>query len=530
LSKQHKEIQTNLGEVATKLQEKNLNALLALSVRIAEHPNEKLIEKFTEFCLEYERVLIQNKVDATDQDAKLKSMDLLEPLTLEDICALLGSKDINARSMGAMIFVDYALSRSDALFIEELVTCGAIENLLLSIQHQPTNEKDRHLIDELKFFATKSIADLCWAPNHFKLRQHIVDNKQVPIATVIDRLIEQIGTNDPDLVGVSVTTLALLGRGGISGVDHLICIERNGLKAFTILAQKIASNPRDKNAIYVSQALAWLSSSDTDIKLEMIRNKSLLAALVQLCYQRDITIKCLAMITLGNICQNPEIWGRPALYSEMSVIVDDLVHNHNVVDLLAETVVDDNLELQYNSIVTLTQLLGFQHARTRFDILGGEMLLFDIMVNPQYSAIKDQASKSIRFYRTLQDYGDRMGDILLPKFRLNHSQQQQRLVSPSPQPPQPTIIDDIEDQKKKTNESFDDLMASLEQESPKKKKKEKKKKKKRVTERDVSPIVTPSVTPSYPEKKDSTPDMYRLFINEFSKGMTELATQLCWGD
>jgi septum formation inhibitor MinC len=526
LLKQYERAHLNFEQALDKLDNTHLTVLEALCKRISKD-REHLINKFIDYCHQYEQVLIQDQIDATDPNFK----DVLEPLTLEDIVSLVGSKDINARSMGAMIFVDYALSRSDATFIEELVQSGGIDDILRSIQW---NGDERHLIEELKFFATKALADLCWAPNHFPLRLHIVENENVPVENLIDRLIEQISnSSDSDLIGVSVSALALLGRGGISGIDHMICIDRIGLRAFTPLLQKCSHNPRDKNCLYVCQALAWLSSSDADIKLEMIKNKVMLESLIRLIKQQwDTNVLSLSLIILGNICQNPEIWGKPSLYDEMSQIVGDLTDgNYGVlmIDYLVNYLTNENLEIQYNAIVTLTQMLGFRHARHRFDQLGGEMVLFDLVSVP-YAAIREQASKSIRFYRTLQDYGDRMGDILLPKFRLNHTQQQQLQNHQSQSPPQSQQQSTPPRPKKKKKEaSIDDLLATLQTKKKKKKKVKQKKTQDVIVQTPPSPPSPPSPPPQ-PDHINENTDMYRVFINEFEKGMTNLANHLSWGE
>lgn len=601
LSKQYKQAQTNFVQGIDRLnttEDQELNILRTLSSRIVELVEQqydvvKLIEKFNNYCTQYERVIVQDELSIVQDDERMKNLDLCETLTIEDIVSLAASKDVNARTMGAVIFVDYALSRSDATFISEMIASGGIEAILESIQ----SEGNDHLIEELKFFATKALSDLCWAPNHFEIRSFIVQNEAIPFENIIDRLIQQLTSQDNELVCVTVSALALLGRGGISDIDYMICIEHGAIDALVPLLSKYSHQPRDKNCIYIVQALAWLSSSDTDIKIEMMKNQVMIESLARLIKQNfDATVKNLSIIILGNICQNPEIWGRPQVYDTLTQIVKTLTNSpYMIVDLLVDLFSNQNLEIQYNAIVTLTQTLGFKAARERFDFLGGEMILFDL-VSASHSIIRDQASKSIRFYRTLQDYGDRMGDILLPKFRLNHSQQQQQqraLNAMSTNIDQRTIVERKNNAKSnnkvvnngktatnitsKENQEYNfhltNLLADLDEQdnkkgvSPKKgknkqkktleqqpsaavKKSKKKEKAKQAIKQNETPVkqvssltdeersstisngddgVTSTVEQE-PLKEKRDQDLYRIFITEFEKGMINLAYNLDWGD
>lgn len=237
------------------------------------------------------------------------------------------------------------------------------------------------------------------------------------------------------------------------------------------------------------------------------------------------------------------------------------------------------VELQYNSLVTLTQLIGFKHVRAKLDRLGGEKI-FHPMLTSEYAGLREIASKAVRFYRTLQDYGDRIGDILIPKFRCvqqGEIEPPNLLMKPHTETKKNTGTSSILESsanEKETFEAISHIMNGLfgvasvwdadnkkgggnsKKQSPRKQSRKKQEPAQSTAKVEKSKKETSNEKPkngskkeipiaSKPQKpKDSknvgntkttilTPqsekDMYVIFLREFEKGMVQVATRLGWG-
>lgn len=162
-----------------------------------------------------------------------------------------------------------------------------------------------------------------------------------------------------------------------------------------------------------------------------------------------------AIVLIGNIYQNPDVWGRPHLYDRVANHIDFLVKKGLMTVIYRNlllpkttfqsakssssstrgTLVEWQLELQFNSLVTLTHLIGFNLVAQFVEKAGGEETIFHPLLSSQYSGMRDYAIKAIRFYRTLQNNGDHMGDMLMihRSSRLFPQQEQQLKQQPKRQ-------------------------------------------------------------------------------------------------
>jgi hypothetical protein len=410
-----------------------LNTLCELSERIltiseiqekkrSESKREEfqtLVQKLCMYCEEYEKMIVHFELELIElhHGELLQTINLDMPLSIEDIVTLAQSQDINARSMGAVLLSDKfdELSQTtntddQSILIKSLDESRCIEAIIDSIM----NWKDT----ELRFFATKALSDLGWSATT-ELRWRIINSK------VLIELISQLRSEDPDLIGVSVSAIALLGRGG-TGIDRIIR-EQGGLDALSSLLANCTEN--DKNLGYIMQAFTWLSG-DIDNKIYIAHDKYTIPIMYNIAKSNKNSVaRKFSIVALGNILQNPEIWGRPENYENINTIVKKLVED-GIIDVLMKyamiesynddysTVSIETMELQVNSLNTLTHLLGFKIVRDKLESMGGERLFYDLLYTSTSSVLSDILSKAIRFYRTLQDYGDHMADVLLPRYRL----------------------------------------------------------------------------------------------------------------
>lgn len=102
---------------------------------------------------------------------------------------------------------------------------------------------------EFQYFTIKAIGDLCWLSD-VEIRWKFVE------LGCIESLIKLLDSDDTDIIGVSLTTLSLIGRGG-SGIDKIIR-EKGGIEK---LLQLLEKTPLDAPIIpYLTQTLSWLTN------------------------------------------------------------------------------------------------------------------------------------------------------------------------------------------------------------------------------------------------------------------------------
>lgn len=118
------------------------------------------------------------------------------------------------------------------------------------------NQGLKHIVDSLKindselvYFTIKAIGDLCWLSD-VEIRWKFVE------LGCLELLINLLDSDDIDIVGVSITTLSLIGRGG-SGIDKVIR-EKNGIEKLIRLFEKFPLN--SPIIPYLIQALNWLTN------------------------------------------------------------------------------------------------------------------------------------------------------------------------------------------------------------------------------------------------------------------------------
>ena len=437
----------------------------------------------------------QNSENFTDYDEDLVNDENDFGLNILDIYCLASSPtDINCRSMGAVLLVDYIASA-----VNECSRAMSEDFDKIDIQNKKENksvleeifkeEEERSLIlngidsildslclwddQELKLFSTRAVTDLCSVDTDCSLRRRIVQYEDgdalrqiIQQLSLIDYIILDIGECDHqlcDLLDASVSALASIARGGSSDISRTI-YEMNGLVALSPILLQVSRSLAVQRmpvvkAVYIAQCYAYLSVENFDVKEAIVSDEKTLIALYKLSHQIiDVEAKNFAIITIGNSCQNPECWGKPLLLKQISEQVNNTLISKGYLELLLDIIkkvpnpnspfgkpgIDMSLiELQYNSINTMTGLLGFESGRKRFEKNKGEEILTDIIFNSKFEALRDVSAKARTFYITLNDYGDNISEFVFTKFKILNFLDSRHDVSEPPKPIQTEPIKSI---------------------------------------------------------------------------------------
>lgn len=465
------------------------------------------------YCEEYEQMIIQWEVEwiAIHHAEYLNTVNIDTPLSIVDIVKLASSTDINARSMGVVLMggkfdgTSYGSSaNSDVLDSEQEMIDLFVESGALTAISDSLRLPQYNTDSELRFFATKTLADICWAGN-IDTRWQIVHEGFIPIlceqmqshhhhhrhASIMNNVGDNSGSssggagNDQgmmseinesdDLVGITATTLGLLGRGG-SGIDKVMR-EHGAIDAIL----KACHTMKPPNSDYCIQAISRLSG-DTETKVLIICDRIFMSLVVQLVkdgltsYATRLSTTKSALIILGNVCQNPEVWGYPHLYNQVEQTIRDFpelfsclfeyvigLRRHNNIppsqaaatsnhsgnnqnkknskgnnnnskdsrirgiggdiNKREDRTEDDDedpdiFQLRMYAINAITQLLGFKVIREGVESCGGEQVFYDILSSCHNSTLSQAITQAIRYYITLQHYGDHMKSALVPQYRL----------------------------------------------------------------------------------------------------------------
>ncbi|KAL0478512.1 hypothetical protein AKO1_008190 [Acrasis kona] len=516
---------------ASKPDDKVLQALLLLSTKLLEsskeHTETLLTDKLIELSLEYEKQMIK---DALSAGVKQKEQSIhailedLDPLPLDDVVSLVGSSDISARSLGITIFIDYALQQNQVKNVEEIMSCGGLESILQSliIHIDGPNDCDIKLINELQFFATKAICDLC-SHRSLNAADRIIKNETVPFDQVLDKLSTQIQSHaiDFELSVASISALSYM-IGSAGGSHSNIIFDSINMDSIMTMLQSSHSQ-LDKNCEYITQALyQFANCASPHIKFQFVRNESFVHIMMELSNQsKCMPIKFFAISIIGKICQNPELWGHPEWYQEMSRIIDVTICNrfHFVKNLLSciTTHLKNDRNLAIICVYTLTQLFGFNVARNQFERFGGEDLFCELEQDGLFSAFRGN-----RYYKMMIEYGDCIGRVLSDcQYLILQDKPFNRVESLRKHLEE---FRDLEDSKKM------DVVVVADTEKKKKKKRKRKKKIEKNVDGDEEDEILVIEEKREEEKQELIRDPYRLFVTEFERGIFELAKTVGWGE
>ncbi|KAF0984067.1 hypothetical protein FDP41_007982 [Naegleria fowleri] len=426
------------------------------------------------------------------QNKNKNDLDVLDQsvINIYIYCLASSPTDINCRSMGAVLLVDYIASAVNDYnhvmfeYFEKIDLKNKKENKSV-LEEIFEEEEERSLIlngidsildslclwddQELKLFSTRAVTDLCNVDNDCSIRRRIVQYEDgdalrqiIQQLSLIDYIIPDMGENDTqlcELLEASVCALAAIARGGTSDLSRTI-YEMNGLIALSPILLQVSKSlatqrPPIIKAVFIAQCYAYLSVENFDIKEAIVSDEKVLLALYKLSLQNiDMEAKNFAIITVGNSCQNPECWGKPLLLKQISEQVNNTLISKGYLELLVEIIkkkpsatttstaagnskkkssnIDASLiELQYNAINTMTGLLGFESGRKRFKKNHGEEILTNIILESKFEALREVSSKARTFYITLNDYGDNISEYVFTKFKFFNYSRNPELESSS---------------------------------------------------------------------------------------------------
>ena len=300
---------------------------------IVEHERKKCAENFSK-----KKEVSEESADDTlfmgdENDFGLNILDIY--------CLASSPTDINCRSMGAVLLVDYIASAVNDYnhvmfeYFEKIDLKNKKENKSV-LEEIFEEEEERSLIlngidsildslclwddQELKLFSTRAVTDLCNVDNDCSIRRRIVQYEDgdalrqiIQQLSLIDYIIPDMGENDTqlcELLEASVCALAAIARGGTSDLSITI-YEMNGLIALSPILLQVSKSlatqrPPIIKAVFIAQCYAYLSVENFDIKEAIVSDEKVLLALYKLSLQNiDMEAKNFAIITVGNSCQNP---------------------------------------------------------------------------------------------------------------------------------------------------------------------------------------------------------------------------------
>ena len=321
---------------------------------------EQSVMNMCKYCDYYENSIVEHERKRWCSDVFLMDTDSSEtvtpsepiPIDPEDLendfvlnildvyCLASSPTDINCRTMGAVLLVDYIASAyNDYTTTEEKFDKIDIQDKRenkSALEEIFAEEEERSLVlngidsildslclwddQELKLFSTRAVTDLCSVDTDCSLRRRIVQYEDgdalrqiIQQLSLIDYIIPDIGEKDDqlcELLEASVSALACIARGGSSEISRTI-FEMNGLTALSpIILQVSRSLATQKRpvikAIHIAECYAYLTVENFDIKEAIVSDEKILLALYKLSLQMiDLDAKNFAIVTIGNCCQNP---------------------------------------------------------------------------------------------------------------------------------------------------------------------------------------------------------------------------------